>query len=372
MYKTYAILAGALLARGAAYDLWVACGVGDVEGAKRFINACEDKTQLCKSRVPFWEDYDNPLVVACFQGHTPIVQLLIDVGADPDAPFEMDVAGEKVKQWGHPLWYAANRGHYEVVKLLIENGANPNTAVYASGNAVCWAYQYGHKRVADLMFQHGAVADLLSYLLTNNLPAIAESLHRDNTEHKGLLNDAVIAGNLDMVRVALRDNPEYDEAKGFNLLEAAVRGWRLGNLKINNEGFDRRDSITILDMLLEYGIDPNLRNPRDKRFNFTILHHLAGKSCNPVTYGHTAEEVVEFARTLLNHGADINAMEDKLKSTPLGWAARFGQKKLVEFLLDRGADPNLAGAPWATPLAWAEKRGHTEIAEILRKHGATT
>ena len=50
MYKTYAILAGALLARGAEYDLWVACGVGDVEGVKRFIDACDDKTQLCKSR----------------------------------------------------------------------------------------------------------------------------------------------------------------------------------------------------------------------------------------------------------------------------------------------------------------------------------
>lgn len=371
MYKTYAILAGALIARGAEYDLWVACGVGDVEGAKWFIDACEDKTQLCKSRVPFWEDYENPLVVACFQGHTEVVRLLIDAGADPDAPFEMDVADEKVKQWGHPLWYAANRGHYDVVKLLLERGANPNTAVYASGNAVCWAYQYGHKRVADLMFQHGAVADLLSYLLTNNLPAIAEILQRDASEHKGLLDGAITAGNLDMVAVALRDNPEYDEIKGFNLLAAAVRGWRLGNLKINNEGFDRRDSIAILDMLLEYGIDPNLRNPRDERFNFTILHHLAGKSCNPITYGHTAEEVVEFARMLLNHGADINALEDKLKSTPLGWAARFGQKKFAEFLLECGADPNLAGAAWATPLAWAEKWGHTEIVEILREHGAT-
>ena len=52
---------------------------------------------------------------------------------------------------------------------------------------------------------------------------------------------------------------------------------------------------------------------------------------------------------LLNHGADLNALEDKLKSTPLGWAARFGQKKLAKFLLECGADPNLAGAPWATP-----------------------
>ena len=371
MYKTYAILAGALLARGTTYDLWVACGVGDVEGVKRFIDACEDKTQLCKSREPFWGDYDNPLVVACFQGHTQVVQLLIDAGADPDSPFEIDVAGEKVKQWGHPLWLAANRGHYEVVKLLIESGANPNTAVYASGNAVCWAYQYGHKRVADLMFQHGAVADLLSYCLTNNLPAISEILQRDTSERKELLWSAILAGNIDVVEMGLRDNPQYDDTKWFNLLEQSVRGWRLGDLKINNEGFDRRNYITNLDKLLEYGIDPNLRNPRDERFNFTILHHLTGKSCNPITYGHTAEEVIEFARMLLNHGADINAMEDKLKSTPLGWAARFGNKDLAEFLLDRGADPNLAGVPWATPLAWAEKKGHTEIAEILRKHGAT-
>ena len=89
-----------LLARGAAYDLWVACGVGDVEGAKQFIDACGDKTQLCKSSEPFWGDYDNPLVVACFQGHTEIVRALIDAGADPDSPFEIDVAGEHGKTVG--------------------------------------------------------------------------------------------------------------------------------------------------------------------------------------------------------------------------------------------------------------------------------
>ena len=276
-----------------------------------------------------------------------------------------------VKQWGHPLWLAANRGHYDVVKLLLERGANPNTAVYASGNAVCWAYQYGHKHIADLMFQHGAVADLLSYCLTNNLPAIAEILQRDASERKELLWSAILAGNIDVVEMGLRDNPQYDDAKWFNLLEQTVRGWRLGNLKINNEGFDRRNYVTNLDKLLAYGVNPNLRNPRDERFNFTILHHLAGKSCNPITYGHTVEEVIEFARRLLDHGADINAMEDKLQSTPLGWAARFGQKKLAEFLLDYGADPNLAGAAWATPLAWAEKKGHREIAEILKTNGAT-
>ena len=370
MYKTYAILAGALLARGAAYDLWVACGIGDVEGVKRILDACEDNIALCKSSQPFWSDYENPLVVACFQGHAEVVRLLIGAGADPDSPFEIDVAGENVKQWGHPLWLAANRGHYDVVKLLLERGANPNTEVYASGNAVCWAYQCGRKHIADLLFQHGAVADLLSYCLTNNLPAIAEILHRDALERKGLLWSAILAGNVDAVSMGLREKPQYADGKWFDMLEQSVRGWRIGNLKIDNEGFDRRNYITILSMLLEHGVNPNLRNPRDERFNFTILHHLAGNGCNPITYGHTEDEVVEFARLLLNHGADINAMEDKLKSTPLGWAARFGGKKLVGFLLDGGANPNLADAPWATPMAWAKKKGHTVIAEILRQHGA--
>ena len=53
------------------------------------------------------------------------VRLLIEAGADPDSPFEIDVAGEQVKQWGHPLWLAANRGYYDVVKLLLERGGKP-------------------------------------------------------------------------------------------------------------------------------------------------------------------------------------------------------------------------------------------------------
>ena len=64
-------------------------------------------------------------------------------------------------------------------------------------------------------------------------------------------------------------------------------------------------------------------------------------------------------------------MEDKLKSTPLGWAARFGGKKLVDFLLDRGANPNSSRrAVGKHQWLGRRKKGHTGIAEILRQHGA--
>ena len=76
------------------------------------------------------------------------------------------------------------------------------------------------------------------------------------------------------------------------------------------------------------------------------------------------------ARLLLDHGADINAVDDEYRTTPLGMAARWGQRAMVAFLLERGADPNSAGAPWSTPLAWAQKKGHSAVAGELSAAGA--
>ncbi len=70
---------------------------------------------------------------------------------------------------------------------------------------------------------------------------------------------------------------------------------------------------------------------------------------------------------LLEYGADINAIDQEARSTPLGIAAREGKRDLVALLLDAGADPAVAGAPWAMPRAWAERRGHAEVAEMLEK-----
>ena len=77
------------------------------------------------------------------------------------------------------------------------------------------------------------------------------------------------------------------------------------------------------------------------------------------------------AALFIDHGADLHARDEDICSTPLGWAAKFGKKPMVEFLLSRGAKVNLPDdPPWATPLAWATRRGHAEIAELLKQHGA--
>ena len=120
--------------------------------------------------------------------------------------------------------------------------------------------------------------------------------------------------------------------------------------------------------ILEYGVDPNVRG----RFNSRLLHFLmaAGSSRGKVIM--TERERVQFAQTLVEFGAALDPRDDLLKSTPLGWACRWGRREVVEFLLGAGASPREPDAdPWPGPLAWAEKRGHLEIARLLRKAGAT-
>ena len=76
---------------------------------------------------------------------------------------------------------------------------------------------------------------------------------------------------------------------------------------------------------------------------------------------------VAMATLLLDAGARTDIRDDLLKSTPLGWACRWGRIELVRLLLARGADPVETDAePWATPRAWAEKKGRTEILDLLR------
>jgi len=101
------------------------------------------------------------------------------------------------------------------------------------------------------------------------------------------------------------------------------------------------------EMLLEHGADPNGRA-------------YASGTPLPEAYGQRDEEDEEMVARL--------ERDDLLKSTPLGWACRWGREELVRFFLERGADPVEPDAEsWAPPLAWAQKKGHHNFATIVRQ-----
>lgn len=98
--------------------------------------------------------------------------------------------------------------------------------------------------------------------------------------------------------------------------------------------------------------NPNIRHRKSGK---TVLHDVAA----------SAGELV-YAQALLDAGASLTVRDGLLRSTPLGWACRWGRVPIVMLLLDRGADPVEPDTEtWARPRAWAERMGHSEVLLLL-------
>lgn len=95
------------------------------------------------------------------------------------------------------------------------------------------------------------------------------------------------------------------------------------------------------------------------------------KDENGVTRLHSAVTVVDLtvARFLLENGADPN-VADKSGQTPLYLAAQFGYKSLVEILLSHGANVQITEDYGYTPLHIAARKGFRSIIDVLLAHGA--
>jgi ankyrin repeat protein len=78
-----------------------------------------------------------------------------------------------------------------------------------------------------------------------------------------------------------------------------------------------------------------------------------------------------MAEILLQAGARTDVRDGLLRSTPLGWACRWGRAGVARVLLAGGADPIERDAEsWARPRAWAQKKDHRTVLDLLRQYGA--
>src|SRR5262249_42551941 len=98
----------------------------------------------------------------------------------------------------------------------------------------------------------------------------------------------------------------------------------------------------------------------------TILHY-ASASYDWIKPG----ERVAFVTMLLDHGARLDVRDHLFKSTPLGWACRWGRTEVAKLLLERGADPTEPDAePWASPGAWARAKHWDALVPVLQRAGS--
>ncbi len=278
------------------------------------------------------------LTLAVKHSHTEIVRLLLDLGADVDERVMLTELEEPTLSWGTPLWHAALAGHIEIAKLLLDRGADPNANVYASGWPLRNAWDHEDDSVKRLLLERGAKPQPYMLAEAHDVEAARHLLANDPSEALAseLAWSAADHGCAAILELALPHlNWRRDDPRWHWILIQPIRG--VGSLRC-------------MLALLKHGVDPNV-----SRFGATVLHFAAG------WHGSVSgPERARFASMLLDHGARLDLRDDLLKSTPLGWAYRWGRKELVELLIARGAPMHEPDAePWATPKAWAEKGRRT-------------
>ena len=326
-----------LLSSGAEYTIFVAAMRGDDSFVREALlrdRSLANFEDTCHHRV---------LSAAVRRQNTALTRVLLENGADPNLP-------EEGAPRGLSLWIAVNDRQHEIVRMLLAHGADPNGSVESSGTPMTQAAAKKDAELVELLRAHGghppgqSERDRVGRLVEDGKLGEAEQVLRANPQlihdDEAGWGDGILAG------------PAHDAR--HDVLEMLLRvGARVPTVSKWAPYYYFKHEATAA-FLLDHGMDPNHMNWH----RFTLLHHMA------------AEGDVGKARLLLDHGAEIDAIDDEYRSTPLGIAARWGQRAMVELLLERGADPNATGASWARPLAWAEKKGHDRIAESLREAGA--
>jgi ankyrin repeat protein len=312
------------------------------------------------------------LQAAVRSGRLAVLRLLLDMGVDPDERMQIGDPEDQTFSTGGPLMEAVNTGRIDMAGVLLEHGADPNAQVFTSGSPTFAAYNGGSPRthapdpaMTALMLKHGGWIDAASVGYLREVEIARRMLAGELDPHLelGTFSGGTVAEQIlwsgasgrctDIVRMALAliDWPP-DDPRWFWIL------WRPlpGHEDLNDA--EQADCHESFRLILER-CDPNLRAGESGQ---TMLHEVIARD-------HGVG--VSLAAMLLDAGARTDIRDEFLKSTPLGWACRWGRVELVKLLLARGADPIDADAePWAAPLAWAERRHHTEIASILRQHSA--
>lgn len=328
-------IASLLLARGARHSMFIAAMLHDLPYIRQ---ALRDNSSRANEEDT---NHFRPLTGAAETNDVALARLLLEHGADPNLP-------EEGSPRGHALWTAVHFRRRELAKLLVEHGADPNAMVESSGTPMMRAE--GDRELTALLLAHGGKLEKdehsIGHFISRSAYADVErmltadpSLINDEREGWGfgILLGPASAGDHRMIELLMR----------FGARVPLVTEWA---------PFYYFKHEATAEYLLEHGMDPDHMNFH----RTTLLHYMASE-------GEMAK-----ARLLVKHGADINAIDDEYRSTPLGLAARRGQLEMVRFLLDAGADPELSGASWATPRAWAHKRGHLEIVRLLEATGLRT
>jgi ankyrin repeat protein len=291
-----------------------------------------------------------PIWLAGVNGSAAVIEMLLKAGAAANTVLP---EGETV------LMTAARTGKVDAVKVLLDHGAEVNAREGWHGQtALMWAAAEGHPDVIDALVERGA------------------DLHaRSNGGFTALLF-AAREGRIAAVRTLLKAGANLNESlpvrgRGARAATAASpagtgRSSAPAPAEVGLNAFllaAANAHYELAAWLLDRGADPNAA-PQ----GWTALHQVSwvrkagvSGSNNPAPEGSGSMDSLEFVRTLVAKGAELNARVTKrpamgvttlnaIGATPFLLAARTADAELMRLLAQLGADPLIPNEDSTTPL----------------------
>ena len=288
-----------LRSRGAYVDICTAASIGDLERVRELLDEDPSLANRVSEYVTYYVGSGHPLKNAAARGHLEVVKLLLERGADPNLP------EEGIAPHGHALYSAVYNGHHEIARLLLEHGAFPSPPVESSADALSIAIRNSDAKMVELLCSYGSSrpVELLAYYGDVQTAAAVFAANPALANDPGALENAAGQGHEPFVRsdAALPARP--------------CRSHRRRRPQSRPSGLGEVPRLT--ELLFDHGMNPSLPD----WLGITPLHQFARKGD------------VENARIFLDRGADLDARDEDIRSTPLGWAAKFGRLSMVELFL---------------------------------------
>nr|XP_053637403.1 protein TANC2-like isoform X4 [Cherax quadricarinatus] len=294
--------------------------------------------------------HNSPILGVCaHQGHTEMVALLIEFGADVNQTNSEGVTA---------LGLVSAQGHCDVVRLLVQAGASLTSKDRQNHTPMVQAAAAGHLNV-------------VGYLLSCDWPGPNDLLR--NQSHQALVAAAssghsnVVEFLLDMAEVSVdgEDNVTGETAltvaagAGHTAMVAALLRAGACITKVNSRGASpltcavRNGHYEVAKLLLSQGVA--VESP-----------DAAGRTPLMVA---AAEGHLGLMELLISRGASI-ARTDREGLSPLGWACLRGHVHAVQYLADCSADLNHADKSGRTPLDLAAYQGDPIVVQFLLDRGS--
>jgi ankyrin repeat protein len=225
----------------------------------------------------------TPLHSAISKGREPVVSYLIRRGADVDA---------RNKNGLSPVFQALDLSKNRIAALLIRNGANINGKGFRNRTLLHMAARSGNRAIADLLIRKGVPINAVDSRGDTPLDLTIKSLHAETADlilQKG--------GKINRFKPGL---PESKDLLNRAIISANIKYFRvLSRLGIKlNQSFDNG-------------------------------HYLVHKAA---ALGWAA-----LVKLLIGNGVDVH-LKTSAGQTPVYFAAKYGHKEIVDFLISKGAD----------------------------------